>query len=207
MLDMIRLMSVLSEHRPIFHSEADFQHALAWQIHETNPNWQIRPEYPFPSGKNSMYLDIWIPKKGIAVELKYCTQKLQVEYCRERFALRDQSAGPLRRYDFLKDIARLERVVKNEERPASVGFAVFLTNDPSYWQCPQRETVDAAFRTHEGREISGKLAWADRASEGTTKGRPPIRLEDTYNLQWRDYPPGFETESYGKFRYLVVKVT
>ena len=70
MLDMIRLTSALSEYRPIFHSEADFQHALAWQIHETNPSWQVRPEYPFPSGKNSMYLDIWIPKKGIAVELK-----------------------------------------------------------------------------------------------------------------------------------------
>lgn len=32
----------LSTDRPIFHSEHDFQHALAWAIHERVPNAHIR---------------------------------------------------------------------------------------------------------------------------------------------------------------------
>jgi hypothetical protein len=31
--DLPHLMDALAAQRPIFHSEADFQHALAWEIH------------------------------------------------------------------------------------------------------------------------------------------------------------------------------
>ena len=68
----------------------------------------------------------------------------------ERFVLRDQGAQDIRRYDFLMDIQRLEDEVS--EGRARQGFAILLTNDPSYWQPPRRdETVDAAFRIHDGR--------------------------------------------------------
>ena len=77
----------------------------------------------------------------------------------ERFVLRDQRAQDIRRYDFLRDVQRLEDEVS--EGRAGQGFAILLTNDPSYWQPPQRdETVDAAFRIHEGRNVNGELAWS-----------------------------------------------
>ncbi len=48
-LDILhKLMADLAAHRPIFHSEADFQHALAWQIHEAMPDCEIRLEWPYP---------------------------------------------------------------------------------------------------------------------------------------------------------------
>ena len=59
--DIYCLMQELSKSRPIFHSEADFQHALAWQIHETMPDSQIRLEYPFRFDGSTIYLDIWLP--------------------------------------------------------------------------------------------------------------------------------------------------
>jgi hypothetical protein len=34
---MTKLMSRLSASRPVFHSEADFHHALAWESHQTWP--------------------------------------------------------------------------------------------------------------------------------------------------------------------------
>ena len=63
--------------------------------------------------------------------------------------------------------------------PCKAGYAVMLTNDSSYWKVPGRsDTVDADFRVHEGREISGALAWAARTGPGTMKGREsPIRLQ------------------------------
>ena len=37
MLDIKSLLMGLAENRKVFHSEADFQHALAWHIHQTKP--------------------------------------------------------------------------------------------------------------------------------------------------------------------------
>ena len=34
MFDISDLLTGLAESRKVFHSEADFQHALAWQIHQ-----------------------------------------------------------------------------------------------------------------------------------------------------------------------------
>ena len=81
MLDIANLMLGLSKSRPIFHSEADFQHAFAWQIHERLPDCQVRLEYnPLPAQKKRMYLDIWVQSLKVAIKLKYPTRKLDLEW-------------------------------------------------------------------------------------------------------------------------------
>lgn len=44
MINMNKVLSTLSVKRPIFHSEADFQHSLAWEIREHYPESEIRLE-------------------------------------------------------------------------------------------------------------------------------------------------------------------
>ena len=47
-------------------------------------------------------------------------------------------------------------------RLAKAGYAVLLTNEPSFWNPPgsaRKSLNDAAFRLHEGREITGEMAW------------------------------------------------
>ena len=207
--DFLDILKGLSERRPVFHLEADFQLALAWYLHEIIPNSQVRLEFkPFQGEK--MYLDIWLQNLSIAIELKYSTRGLKVKHEGEVFTLLNQSAQDTRRYDFISDISRLERLVDGFEL-AKTGFAVLLTNDPSYWEPPRQGweiTSDAAFRIHEGKDIEGEMKWSARASEGITKGRKdPIRLKGCYNLRWRDYSNLNEEEKYGKFRYLAVEVT
>ncbi len=186
------------------HSEADFQHALAWLMHETIPGCEIRLEYPVSSNEQkAMHLDIWLPRERIAIELKYCTRKLALEWNGESYDLTDQSAQDTRRYDFLKDIQRLEKVTP------STGFAILLTNDPLFWRPPspgRKQTVDAAFRVHESQETTGSLAWSGLASAGTKRGREiPISLRGIYTMHWQDYWNFPEVES-GEFRYLAVSV-
>ena len=205
MFDIEGLLNSLSEARKVFHSEADFQHALAWQIHKVAPDSEVRLEVnPFPDQDRRMFLDIWLPVEGIAIELKYVTRKLELDQDGESFALRDHSAQDQRRYDFLLDIQRLELM---RSKGCRAGYAVLLTNDSSYWNVPAaRDTVDASFRIHEGRGISGELAWAERAGPGTVKGRElPIRLRRSYHISWQEYST-FPAKSYGRFRYLVVSV-
>ncbi len=179
MLDINSLMADLSSHRQIFHSEADFQHALAWRIHETVPECRVRLEYPFFDEERRKYLDIWIPDRGIAIELKYHTRKLELAWDGESFALRDQAAQDILRYDSLKDIQRLERLI-SERDACKAGFAVLLTNNPLLWDAARSlpGNIDAAFHLHEGHRIQGELAWSGRAGAGTTKNREsPIPLK------------------------------
>lgn len=202
-LDIHALMSGLAERRPIFHSEADFQFALAWRIHKTLPDCEVRLEFkPFPSER--MYLDVWLPTECVAIELKYLTRELDIECAGERFVLAEQGAQDISRYDILKDVQRIERVVS--ETRANAGFVITLTNDWLYWQPSTRHTIDASFRIPEGKTLSGNLKWASRASEGTTKGKEePISLKGSYTMNWRDYSR-LGAERNARFRYLAVSV-
>ncbi len=89
----------------------------------------------------------------------------------------------------------------------NAGYAVLLTNDSSYWKVPTRkDTVDANFRVHEGRDISGALAWATSTGSGTMNSREsPIEIQGSYRLRWQEYSI-FPGKPYGSFRYLSVSV-
>ena len=219
-LDVHDLMRSLAAARPIFHSEADFQFALAWRIRELTPTCEVRLEYRVQLENKPLYLDLWLPTLGAAIELKYKTRQLLAPIGDESYSLEDQSARNLARYDFLDDVRRLERIV--EAGQARRGFAVMLTNDRGYWDPPTagNRTDDAAFRLHEGREICGPLEWAHADKLGAKKNRKqPISLSGSYNLHWHDYSDNtaaaatpfqrFGTNRYSRysqFRYLVISV-
>lgn len=204
MLDIPRLMNKLACDRPLFHSEADFQHALAWRIHKEMPDSGVRLEYK-PFSNQRKYLDLWLDQLGVAIELKYRTRNLGLELHGEAFKLRNQSANDISRYDFLNDIQRLESL--SEFLRAKAGFAIFLTNDHLYWNEPTRSTIDKNFRLHENRLLRGKMTWDKDASPGTKKGREdPIQLIGSYEAHWQDYGDPVSPK-YGRFRYLAISTT
>ena len=145
----------LPEVRPIFHNEADFQHAVAWELHRQHPEASIRLERRVLP---DIYLNILvsIDSVDIALELKYMTHALTVELDHEKFQLRQRGAQPPSRYDILNDLVRIERLV--DTKVADTGFVLVLTNDPGYWQESRRtEGVGAAFSLHQGRRVTGIL--------------------------------------------------
>jgi len=207
MIDVNEILSSLASKRPIFHSEADFQHALAWEIHSKWLECSMRLEYRPPRLEERIYLDIWAAGKDaiLAIELKYKTRLLYIKTEGETFELADQAAQDLARYDFLKDIQRLERTISHIQN--AVGYALFLTNDSAYWKSPMvLGTVDESFRIHQGKVITGELRWGSKASQGTTRTREKsITIKGWYKLNWQDYSEPSD-DSYGKFRYLSVRI-
>lgn len=199
------VLEVLAVRRPVFHSEADFQHALAWAIRETNADIPIRLEFR-PFANDALYIDVWLANEPpIAIELKYPARSADMTVGRERFLLKNHSAQDLTRYDFWKDVTRLERVTT--AFPGTLGFAILLTNDRSYWLPSSRPiTIDAAFRLHEGRTVSGDLSWMTHAGAGTTKNRErTLPVSGRYDLSWRTYS-NVGTDRYSELRYLLVAV-
>jgi len=58
--DIHALLEGLAGTRPVFHSEVDFQFALAWQIKEQT-GLDVRVDYPHIP-EERVYLDIWLPE-------------------------------------------------------------------------------------------------------------------------------------------------
>ncbi|GAA2660414.1 MULTISPECIES: hypothetical protein [Actinosynnema] len=203
------LLTGLARSRPVFHSEADLQHALAWQAHLADPLLRVRLEVrPAPTSRERLDLLLHRPDLGLrtAVEIKYWKKRWTGVVDDEPFDLANQGAHDIRRYDFAKDVARVERFTAANRGWS--GLVLLLSNDDLDWRPPTstRPTAADAFRVHEGTRLTGELAWSDRAGPGTTRGREaPIALTGDYRTTWRDYAlldhrPG------GRVRALAVEV-
>jgi len=209
MFDLKSVIDSLSKERRIFHLEADFQHALAWQIQCAYPDAKVYLEAPCPCiGEKHAHVDIrfLLGEQRIACEVKYCTARLSWE----GFDLKNQGAEDCHRYDFLWDLSRIERMI--DAGYAAVGYVVLLTNESLYWRRPRRTTtIDATLRIHEAATISGTLFWGMKASgekpsPGSMRGRDkPIVLTREYACWWADYLSLGDGRA-DVFRYLLLEV-
>jgi hypothetical protein len=207
MPDIRGALGTLAVTRPVFHSEADFQHALAWQLHRQALEARVRLEIRL--GPEREYLDLLVatPAETALIELKYKTRRLETEVDGEAFRLQDHSAQDLGRYDFWKDVCRLERM-RSHHYPGARAYAVLLTNDSAYWAEAAQGRVHcyADFQLQEGRQCQGEFRWGPSAGAGTTKGREaPLALQGCYTLAWGEYST-VSASRYGVFRLLVVEV-
>ena len=173
-LNIEQALGRLALERQLFHSEADFQHALAWKIHELYPDVKIRLEVPSGRSDKSERIDIVINSKdrSYAIELKYKKRKFDRVLDGEKFNLRADVAHDISRYDFIKDLVRLERYVSSTEN--TTGYAILLTNDDLYWRESTRDVKSAAFFLHEGRTLDSDvtLAWHESTGDGTKRAGP-----------------------------------
>lgn len=200
-----KVLQDLFKDRPIFHSEADFQFALAWKIKEFYSGAKIRLEMRSDNFDKKEYIDILVEldNKKYPIELKYKTKGLNMEWETEKFNLSNHGAQDIGRYDFIKDVVRIENFIKDD----SIGYAILLTNDSYYWKAtPRAEKAGyAQFRLDEKREeLKGFLDWGDNISEGTKKGREDVlKLKHKYNLKWEDIK---NKEIKDLFRYLLLEI-
>lgn len=209
MLNIIRLMSELSIERPVFHSEADFQHALAIKLQQKFENlYSIRLERRISVNNDNFYVDIFMigmgENKSIAIELKYKTSKLIFTKDQEDFLLKDQSANDLGRYHFREDIYWLEKL--KEQHTIEKGFAIFLTNDQKYWDFPahlSNNINDKEFRIHENSIITKEANWVGNAD--WTEKHGPLKLAKEYVCKWDDYS-SLGTDQNQKFRFLFLEI-
>jgi len=193
----------------VFHSEADFQHALAWQIQRSNPAAQVRLEVRFDYPDGPAYLDLLVRDKGcqLAIELKYLTCSLSAEVLGEKFSLKQQGAHDVIGYDCVRDVVRIERFVAHN--PGARGYVIILTNEGIYWRAPaagRGSFARDAFRIHEGHVLEGLLCWNEKAGPGTRRGREdPHHLKGSYSLNWRSYSE-FAGQKNGTFKYLLIPI-
>lgn len=165
----------------VFHQEADFQQALAWNLHQHFPSLAIRAEYPVQGAT----VDLWLADADttMAVELKYPKKTFQAETEQETFALGNDPTD-VGCAGYLADIQRLEELV--EDGVCDQGVAVILSNNDLLWDNEPSGANYDAFKLSDGRTVRGTLAWPEEASLLQSQDRT-LRLTGEYTLNWREY--------------------
>ena len=145
-----KVIKHLRKERKIFATEADFQVALAQSISSCYPpakfpQTMVQLEYcPYPenvadpiTGKK-MYIDILVlwESKCIPIELKYKTEGFNYSDNNNwLYDLKKHGAYTENRYRYWRDVRRIETIASSEKHQIQykTGFAIFLTNDPKYY--------------------------------------------------------------------------
>ena len=191
-----RALNLLSQSRPIFWSEADFQFAFAEALRQFLPHASIRLERPYTfAQKDICHYDIWIEEDGkvYPIELKYKTSLATCTYNNETFQVKEQSAFDEGRYDCVYDIKRIEDL-KNVLQNFGEGYTVILSNSKKYYDVPNSSvtTMDQDFRIHQGEILSGLRKWikkpnAKKVINGDRGNRKQIILKGSYTIDWNHY--------------------
>jgi hypothetical protein len=217
---IIRYMNDLAQLRPVFHSEADFQHELACVLKQHGHS--IRLEKPFviegpdiPNGIVRSELDIEVDGKT-AIELKFKTTEATIAHQEEHFELKSHGAQNLGRFDILDDARKLNWLKSRGNSGIQKGFAIFLTNDPLYLS-NANGNLSGEFSLHQGRvfENGSSLNWVGNpgANSVDKKRLPPFApLEIRFNevVEWQEYSDCtvymLEPGNFGKFSFFVLEV-
>ena len=203
-LDIEKVINKLSNKRPVFFSEADFQHELNNILREEYPEASIRLEYK-RYVEPIVHLDVLVVidyDKWFPIELKYRTKDFIGTVNGEEYNLKNQGAKDIGSYLYLKDIQRIEEIKEKEARFVE-GYTIFITNDLAYTKAPTKANANYnEFSLENGTVKTGVLNWSKETGECTKKGyEDSIILKSEYPIEWKEYSKLSDIEN-GTFMYL-----
>ncbi|UGT61787.1 hypothetical protein [Nocardia asteroides] len=195
-------MEELARRRPLFHSERDFQLALAMVLADDVAQLRLEKTVPVSEpvgGRSRLSIDVLGELNGhrIALELKYPKKRLRASVEGEVFDLPASGAPDLDAAAIWRDVQRIERLIL--DGTVDAGASITLTNYP-FWS--QRNSTARSqayeFRLWEGRTVGpGALQW--RLEGGRVGER--LTFNSGYHCCWRDF--GADVD-FG-FRYLLLQ--
>jgi len=167
--DIIRSHFLCQSTDRAYYSEASVQLKTGFEIYR---RLRVEPalEYKFKGRRE--YLDICFGyhRNQYGIELKYKTVEV------DDFEYTTQSAQDHAKYDFLRDIQRLESFCQSGN--IDIGYSVFVTNDKLYWTAARKGTKVKEFDLVDGTTIHGDY-------EPRWKGRSEkLNIKGTYRINW-----------------------
>ena len=207
MIDMQYLMDELSRRYPLFHSEDDFKFQLAWLIKELYPSLTVNLERKLQvDEKDRTDLVVSNSKSIVPVELKYKTIKSDVNVKGERFVFKYHGAHDFTRYDFLRDIVRIETLV-GSVNSIEEGYVVIVTMDESVFKVARAGSLSASFPIEQGRVINGVYSYSEQAKVKYPERADALEVVGHYEALWQEYSR-VDINGYMHSLYcLIVKIT
>ena len=205
-------MEELKSVRGVFHSEADFQHTLAWKIREKRGDLKVRLERPIETQGRTIAIDIWLTRgkdTNFAIELKYHKAAYSGNFKGEAFDFPKNNPRDYC-YNVLADVDRLEQLIKRKEEKVKEGAMILISNQSKDWKCEDAGCNFEKFSLHNKRVIKSneKMNWKKGTSKGY-KGKSrlkPIKLNNDYKLKWRPYHKCPVAGKNNEFQWLGIEV-
>lgn len=186
---MIDVMAHLAKQRAIFHDEYHFRAWLARSIQQKLADSEL-PELEFTgfySEKgNKLDMQFSYGGKQVAVETKFKKGPLAkgrpFPYESDwYFAPKSGTPDDISRYEFLRDIMRLESKALSDDN--TIGCCLLLTNSQGMWKpAIKNDANDIQFRIDHGIKHD-TLEWLRKPPRNTLKD--PIQLLGKYSMVWR----------------------
>ena len=187
----------LETNEELLFNERDFQMHLATFLRRTGNYDDVDVEYYVPLSEltgyiwdNELRMDVLVHKgkEYLPIELKYKTKTVRKKLLRfneevsgEVEVMKNQGAQDLGKYDFWKDVRRIE-IVRKRFGAIKNGLAVFVTNDPAYLKAGRESSNHFKFSMIEG--VNGKEKhWLDKDST-CCKTHPDFEVEKDYSIHW-----------------------
>ena len=187
----------LDTNKELLFNERDFQMHLATFLRQTGHYDDVDVEYYVPLSEldgyiwnNELRMDVLVRKgeEFLPIELKYKTKTVRKRLFRfgesvaeEVEVMKNQGAQDLGKYDFWKDVRRIE-IVRNRFRNIKNGLAVFVTNDPMYVQRGRDNSNHIKLSMDEGSHDKEKH-WLNKNSV-CCKSNPDFEVEKEYTIHW-----------------------
>lgn len=209
-----KLTATFLQNADLMLNERDFQVKLAGKYLDAGYSVDLEyfipsetlPDYPWSTERLRIDIVVGDGVHYVPVELKFKTKyisenKLTFERFGERVSGTDvmvtQGANNHGRYDFWKDVKRLELLNERFDYVAG-GLAVFVTNDPYYETDCGGNNAPCAM--NEGSHACEK-GWMDESMRAAD-GRPNFKLSKNYAIEWK---ADMKTAYLG-FKYCMVQV-
>lgn len=222
------VVQFLSGESVLFSNESDLQLRLSCYLKHSGHYDRVEVEYYVPFQElqrlnpsltttnfpwdSDLYIDIVVEKDGqfVPIELKYPTKDIKGSFSRFGVAvtakvpmLKNQGAQDIVRYNYWKDVRRIEALRQAYPETIVGGLAVMVTNDSSYQNNPTNPNVGYAnFSIKNGRTVrqpqNRNMWWQNGVSVAT--GHPAFQIDGSYKLDWKPMP------KMSGFRYLVLDV-
>lgn len=187
----------LDTNKELLFNERDLQMHLATFLRQTGHYDDVDVEYYVPLSElkgyiwnNELRIDVLVRrgKEFLPIELKYKTKTVRKKLLRfgesvaeEVVVMKNQGAQDIGKYDFWKDVRRIE-IVRNRFGNIKHGLAVFVTNDPMYVQRGREKSNHIKLSMDEG--IHGKEKhWLNKNSV-CCQSNPNFEVEKEYSIHW-----------------------
>ena len=203
--DPIVVIQKLIDDKKLFVSERHMQVEFILTAKKCFPNCKFIPEYVFKADDNTYHIDLMVEEDGnyIAFEFKYVVAGGIISVPGDpEYTLRNHSALPARRYQCVRDIARLETYKRNKK--CVEGYFLLITNMKAFWEPDSgRGQMGNDFILSDNCDLK---AGSHKYDESFKVGQQceEIITENNYHLEYKEYL--LISQKNGLFKYLLVKI-
>lgn len=221
----------LNYNQEFFFNERDFQMHLAIYLKLSKNNYDdVDVEYHVPIDFKKDFdkeyltwdtkvlsIDIMV-RKGeyfVPIELKYklkglkgSIERLGEKSQKEINIVTNQAAQDLGRYDFWKDVKRVELLSEFYKKVIG-GLVVFLTNDSSYKNKPNEKVKYYNFRMDGADDIGNCVMQWNGTCPVSSNSYGDFLLKGSYRLSWKDFVISKEKHNISKnikYHYCIAQI-